>query len=584
MKCNHIGIFTLIILGLTLPIQGQNSYFVSVSGSNSNDGSLGKPWQTINYGLGKLFPGDTLNIMSGTYYELVNNFIRSGTPGNLITVRNYAADKPILNGNGQWTVVEFKNRQYYHFKGFEITNAVWSGFNGTNYHHCVVSDCHIHGIGPSSGTAAGLYVSGTPGVADSATYNIIERNMIHDCYGEGIYVGNDGHSLPPDGSNCNGNILRNNEIYRCVDGIDIKTGSKRTTVTGNRIHDCNGAEYSAAIIVFQDAIIDSNYLCNNVNYGIFVQGNWNRITRNLITGNGSYGLHITGYESIWNNYKDSGDDNLAVNNTIASNKNWGIFLWGDATQDSRNTVLRNNIVALNAGYEMVVYAYAGSGLTLDANDWYSGDSDPAIRYSDTDFSTISAFDAIYGKFSNSSMLDPQFSNPNFGDFSLKSASPMIDRGSSAGFRYRGAAPDLGALEFTSMFFPTENPSDDEMVPSLKPALSASIVTDNICTRSWKKYRVILETSSPVVALPAPLILQEKDGSVTRVPVYGSVPGSEFEGELRISKDLAEGPAEFSLETGTLVDGDGNTGSFVRAGSSFVVDKTPPPPPSNARIQ
>ena len=149
----------LLFLILGIDLFAQKSYFVSPYGSNNNDGSIGRPWQTINSGLGKIFPGDTLNIMEGTYYELLNNFVRTGQPDKMITIRNYRTDKAIINGNGQWTVIDFKGKSYYHFKGLEITNGVLAGFNGTNYHHCVISECIIHGIGPSSGTAAGLYVS-----------------------------------------------------------------------------------------------------------------------------------------------------------------------------------------------------------------------------------------------------------------------------------------------------------------------------------------------------------------------------------------------------------------------------------------
>ncbi|NWG32627.1 MAG: right-handed parallel beta-helix repeat-containing protein [Rhodocyclaceae bacterium] len=436
----------LLIITLAFPLLGQKAYFVSPNGNNSNDGSIGKPWQSINYALGKIFPGDTIYLREGTYFELVNNFVRDGEPNKWITIRNYPNEKPILSGNGQWTVIEFKNRKYYHFQGLEITNAVWSGFNGTNYHYCKISNCVVHGIGPSSGTAVGIYVSGTPGKPDSSTHNIVENNIIYDCYGEGIYIGNDAHSLPPDGSPCNFNLIRGNEIYRCVDGIDIKTGSRFNRVIGNHIHDCNGGEYSAGIIVYEHTEIDSNVIDHNINYGIFVQGNHNRITRNYIYKNKSYGILVTGYESLWNNYKDSGDDNVILNNTIVDNGNWGMYLYGDANQDSRGTILKNNIIAFNGEYQLYATEYGTVGLVLDSNDWFT-QTGKLMYFRSKECVDLTELDASFGANSKSWNVDPEFENRDQDDYRLKSTSPLIDKGAWVDLRYSGQAPEIGAFEF-----------------------------------------------------------------------------------------------------------------------------------------
>src|SRR4051812_11231534 len=41
--------------------------YVSLNGSDGNDGALGSPWQTLRYAVAKLRSGDTLYIRGGTY-------------------------------------------------------------------------------------------------------------------------------------------------------------------------------------------------------------------------------------------------------------------------------------------------------------------------------------------------------------------------------------------------------------------------------------------------------------------------------------------------------------------------------------
>ena len=53
--------FFLLILFQNLSFS-QTNYYVSPSGSDSNNGSINSPWETIQYGLNQLYYGDTLHI------------------------------------------------------------------------------------------------------------------------------------------------------------------------------------------------------------------------------------------------------------------------------------------------------------------------------------------------------------------------------------------------------------------------------------------------------------------------------------------------------------------------------------------
>lgn len=91
-------VMALLITGLALfAMTGTavaDEYYVSTSGDNSNSGtSLNQAFCTVEYGSGKLAPGDTLYIDGGTYWNDKIRFERSGTASNWITVTNYNNEK-----------------------------------------------------------------------------------------------------------------------------------------------------------------------------------------------------------------------------------------------------------------------------------------------------------------------------------------------------------------------------------------------------------------------------------------------------------------------------------------------------------
>ncbi|MEK6233175.1 MAG: hypothetical protein N2C14_00530, partial [Planctomycetales bacterium] len=66
-------------------------------GDDANDGSLEKPWKTIQHGERRLEPGDTLYLRQGVYYEKVY-LTQSGTAESPITISAYPGELPVLDG------------------------------------------------------------------------------------------------------------------------------------------------------------------------------------------------------------------------------------------------------------------------------------------------------------------------------------------------------------------------------------------------------------------------------------------------------------------------------------------------------
>src|SRR3954469_2138355 len=54
------------------PLQKGPTFFVDAAkGDDAADGSVGKPWKSVQHGAEQLKPGDTLYLRGGVYYEKV---------------------------------------------------------------------------------------------------------------------------------------------------------------------------------------------------------------------------------------------------------------------------------------------------------------------------------------------------------------------------------------------------------------------------------------------------------------------------------------------------------------------------------
>jgi len=72
-------------------------YYVSNSGLDSNPGTLSHPFQSIQHAALVAQPGDTVLVLSGTYYETVTP-ARSGVPGKTINFEAYDGEAVTIDG------------------------------------------------------------------------------------------------------------------------------------------------------------------------------------------------------------------------------------------------------------------------------------------------------------------------------------------------------------------------------------------------------------------------------------------------------------------------------------------------------
>ncbi|HEX9942516.1 MAG TPA: right-handed parallel beta-helix repeat-containing protein [Thermoanaerobaculia bacterium] len=75
------------------------NFFVSISGSDANPGTLAKPFRTIAKGLSVLAAGDVLNLRAGNYVEPVEVKGKNGSQTSPIVIRSHAGEQATLDGS-----------------------------------------------------------------------------------------------------------------------------------------------------------------------------------------------------------------------------------------------------------------------------------------------------------------------------------------------------------------------------------------------------------------------------------------------------------------------------------------------------
>jgi hypothetical protein len=83
----------VFVLFLTLAIsavaQSGATFYVSTTGSDTNNGSFGSPWRTIRHAADSIAAGATVDIRGGTYNESVNIPVSGNSSAGYIVFQSY---------------------------------------------------------------------------------------------------------------------------------------------------------------------------------------------------------------------------------------------------------------------------------------------------------------------------------------------------------------------------------------------------------------------------------------------------------------------------------------------------------------
>ncbi len=318
---------------------GNGNYYVSNSGSDSNDGSACHPWATIQHAANVVQPGNTVNVEPGTYTQNSLTLSTSGTSNARIRFVSDTRWGAKIRVTSSYSVVTI-NGNYTDFEGFDVAGLTGSCLGIVNWgsYNNVIGN-HVHDI-PAD-------VCGSNGGAgiDLATYtssgNAVLDNMVHDI-GDAVPTSEQIHGIYLTG---NGAVAKNNIIFKAnafgitgyhdfnqlqiinntvfnngAGGIVISTGGASTTPTG-------------LLVANNIAVWNRQMPGINDGYGIQLRGTYSSsvITNNVVFGNVQAGV--------------TNGSGVTVSSTIAADPQF-VNYTGDLLGDYH---LRSGSPAIDAG-------------------------------------------------------------------------------------------------------------------------------------------------------------------------------------------------------------------------------------------
>ena len=266
------------------------------------DGTLEHPYRTIIDGVDNASEGDTVFVFNGIYS---NEYIYVKKSIKLVGENKYNA---IIDG--PYSAVEVEDT---------INNQILDGFEIRNFmlrdpYAIYLYDCS-HSI-----VNENILIGDSRGVILTNCSNCTVSNNVIEAPWDTITLRVD----------CVNNKINGNYLYgfnESGSGIDISSGSNDNIISNNIISNC---EEGLSVLLSQRAIITDNNFINSTNFGVTLIDSPNStISGNKIT-NGSHGIDM-----------DSSDDVTISDNTIKDNT-YGINLGCSKNIEVSHNILDNN--------------------------------------------------------------------------------------------------------------------------------------------------------------------------------------------------------------------------------------------------
>ncbi len=454
-------------------IQLENEYYVAPNGSFNNDGTEASPWN-IEKANSSLLPGETAILLDGTYTGTPIAPANSGTEGAYITYR--AANKHnaiFTNMNGvtgsRGAVSVFINdKSYIAIDGIKVEN-VKRWVMGERTHHITLENgyfengsgwinCRFEDIGDGMRIINNYFTGGTDLVSlDGGSGHLVEGNFFGDASHTGLVL------LGVQRSVVRNNVLLN-RLWRTMEVESQRNEpyalSKYNLIEENTFEFCpvNSIQYAG-----NNSIIRKNTFRNSIK-GM----DWSNY---LGSARGPEAWHNE-HNRFYNNVISECGSNSIVNAIIEENILDGIYaaatissagygmtyltnLFNPPVEGYDDVAYGDNIIVNNIFYKNAnTFQSSSSNTTQLAFDW-NATPEFGRYYSNNFYSGVIGSDVVYfvdGPIQNPPVLrnftlmefevqypdwavdnievDPQFVDPNNGNFELMENSPVIDKGSA----------------------------------------------------------------------------------------------------------------------------------------------------------
>lgn len=437
---------------LPLPDNGGVNYYVSPTGSDSNNGlSPQKAFKTPQKAANLTKPGDTVYFLEGTYFPgknwVVMQIKNSGKPNAWISYKPYPNHRVKLKQDpvkGSWHIIFSDRASYINIEGFELegnnqkiplkyaqsqsknklnilTNGNCLSVDGRKVepklkpHHWRIINNKVH-------DCAGMGIS-----SSQADYITIDNNQIYNNSWFTVYGTSGSGTFQSYNSDNNTTdykmIFTNNRIYNNRLYIPWIAVGKITDGNGIIIDDGRHTQHGSKLGAYKGKTLVAN---------------------NIIYNNGGSGVHAY--------YSDNVD---IINNTVVNNNQSKEITGGQifANKSSNIKVINNIMVAF-------------PGKNVNAN-WTTPEEQKTNVFDYNIYWNLGKLQPrVKGK--NDIVANPQFVNPSNFDFRLRKSSPAVNTGLKkeivAFDRFRktriiNCKKTRGAIEFAPLIF-SANPKNN----------------------------------------------------------------------------------------------------------------------------
>lgn len=419
MKMLALSITILLSLQVTA-----TNYYVATNGSdNSNNGSINQPFATLQKFHSIAQPGDTCFVRGGTYYPTSQtNILSDGTAANPICIVNYPGEAPVFdgretnNGNFSHAIIRFNVAYYWQVKGLSFTNTVTEYIDGIKVmssHHIKIENCKAY---KNRGCGFSAYANTTDPFGGGN--DLLFKNCdayLNDDYG-GATPHEDGDGFQVQGGGFTNLVYDSCRAWNNADdGFDFFFATPNTVTLKNCWAFYNGADENG------NALGNGN--------GFKLGG----ATAGYNTG----GVTLTNCLA-WKNLATGFDQNSAQVAHILYN----CTAFSNSLNYEMNTYNLQHIIKNSISFGTTQFPnFFGSNAIMPNNTWTL-----PVTVNNADFVSVDDANAKATRTANGTL-------PALSFLKLAAGSDLIDAGTNVSLSYEGAAPDLGAYEFTNAVLP-----------------------------------------------------------------------------------------------------------------------------------
>lgn len=350
----------------------ERAIFACVEGDDiQGDGSIEKPYKSIEKALNNTRPGQTLYIRGGVYTQAIT-FKKSGKENAYIKVCNYPGEEVIFDYSecNKEIMMNLGGQSYIHIEGLEFRNNknkwIYGFYLGDGEHHITIKNNKIHDLyasKPSSTSSGANAIICYGGRADKSINNIlIEGNEVYDCntgWCEAISIT----------GNCEYISVINNNV-RNTGNIGIDFAGNFGYCSDRRLDQPRCCEAIGNVISNENSP-------NATSYGLYVDGGRDILFDRNIIYDCAGGIEVGAEEP-----SDYPTKNIIVrNNLVYNNIENGITVGGYyiGGGKAKNIKIYNNTVINNGAENGELVVSIVDGLHVANNIFYTNERKPFIN-------------------------------------------------------------------------------------------------------------------------------------------------------------------------------------------------------------